>query len=139
MRKLVALLALCPVVLACDTRRGGTTAPFAAEVGTYALRTVNGKPLPIPLERQTTGISRELIADSIVLSNGGNAREVFYARSFPVAGGDTTVSSTALAGKYTMTRDSLKLPADFPYLYGRYTSGTLTLVDSRGDRWVFTR
>lgn len=139
MRNLFALLAICSVVLACDTRRNSSTAPFSAELGVYALRTVNGAPLPTQLERQTTGITRELIADTIVLSSGGNAREIFYARSFPTTGGDTSVSSIALAGKYTITRDSLRLPADFPYVFGRFTAGKISLVDSRGDIWVFTR
>lgn len=139
MRKLFALLGLCSVVLACDSRRTSSTAPFSAEIGTYALRTVNGAPPPIRLERLTTGTVRELIADTIVLSSGGNAREIFYTRSFPAAGGDTSISSIAAAGKYTITRDSLRLPADFPYLFGRLSAGKISLIDSRGDTWVFTR
>ena len=139
MRKLFALLCLCSVVLACDTRRGSSTAPFAAELGTYALRTVSGKPLPVPLERLASGTVRELIADTIVLTSGGNAREIFYTRNFSTAGGDTSISSIAAAGKYTITRDSLRLPADFPYLFGRLSGGKISLVDSRGDIWVFTR
>jgi hypothetical protein len=140
MRKLLALFLACTAVVACDTRSVGTTAPFAAELGVYALRTVNGAAIPVELERQEAGTRRELFADTIVLSSGGNAKETFYARTITtVAPIDTQVSSVALAGKYTITRDSVKLPADFPYLYGRYSSGQLSLIDDRGDVWVFTK
>jgi hypothetical protein len=49
------------------------------------------------------------------------------------------VSSIALAGKYTITRDSIALPADFPFLYGKYANGVITLPDAQGFVWVFSK
>jgi hypothetical protein len=142
MRKLLALLLVCSAVLACDTRLGsGVTVPFTAEIGTYSLQTVSGLTMPVTLAQSSPNTTRQLIADSIFLSGGGGIREVYYVRSITntTTPPDTAISSFALSGKYTITRDSLGIPADFPYLFGRYSSGVITLTDAQGFVWVFKR
>lgn len=139
MRKLLVLFAVCGAVLACDTRIGGpTTSLFPAELGTYSLQTMDGNVPPITLAPNAPNTTRKLVADTIALTSGGNIREVYYVSS--VTGTNPpVVSSVTLAGKYTITRDSIGVPADFPYLYGRYSSGAITLVDADGFVWVFKR
>jgi hypothetical protein len=139
MRKLLALLALSSSVLACDTRlNGGVTSPFSAELGTFSLKTVSGMTLPVSMAQTSPNTTRKLIADTLFLTSGGNAREVYYVSSTtpPAA---AVVSSIALAGKYTITRDSIALPADFPFLYGKYANGVITLPDAQGFVWVFSK
>lgn len=139
MRKLLVLLALSTALLACDTRLGSSiTVPFSAELGTYALQSVSGKALPMSLAPTSPNTTRQLIADTLVLTSGGNAREVYYVSSTTPPSAPV-ISSTTLTGKYTITRDSIALPADFPFLYGKYASGTITLPDAQGFVWVFTK
>jgi hypothetical protein len=140
MRKLLALLLVSSVVLACDTRMGsGVTVPFTAEIGTYSLQNVSGKPLPVTLAQTSPTVVRRLIADSIFLSSGGNIREVYYVRSITTTPLDSSVSSVSQTGKYTITRDSVGVPLDFGYRFGRYANGTLTLTDLDGFLYVFTK
>ena len=98
MVKRLAVFAMCAFVLACDTRTGSSvTAPFAAELGRYVLQTVSGSPMPISLPATVPNATRQLIADTITFTSGGNIREVFYIATTP-SGGTATTSSFAMAG-----------------------------------------
>ena len=139
MAKRLALFMLCALVGACDTRTGSSvTAPFAAELGRYVLQAVSGASMPAKLPATTPNTTRQLIADTLTFTSGGNVREVFYIATTPT-GGTATTSAFAMAGKYTITRDSIHLPPDFGYLYGRYAAGGVTLTSQEGFLYVFTR
>ncbi len=139
MRKLLGLFAVCSVVLACDTRgHRSLTAPFSAELGTYPLQSVDGKPLPVQLVASAPNTTRQLLADTLILTSGGNAREVYYvSTTTPPAA--PVIGSVAVAGKYTITRDSLTMPVDFGYRYGKYLSGTIALTDIYGSVYLFAK
>lgn len=143
MRILLALLAVCVSVAACDSRPGGpTTTLFPAELGTYTLRSMSGTPLPITLTPKAPNTTRKLVADTLVITSGANMREVYYVatRMGPDTASDSVVvSSVATTGKYTITRDSIGVPADFPYLYGRYAGGTILFTDADGFVWEFRK
>jgi hypothetical protein len=143
MRNLLALLALCTMVVACDTRSPSsvTAAPFSAELGTYALQTVSGTVLPYPLPPNAPNTTRQVTADTLVLTSGGNVREIYYVATTTTTTPPSTpsIGTVALSGKYTITRDSVHLPTDFQFTYGRYTSNTLTMYDPQGYVYVFLR
>lgn len=145
MRKLLALLVICSAVLACDTRAGSSiTVPFTAEIGTYSLKSIGGNPLPVQLATLQAGQLRFLFADTLFLTNGGNVQERLWIRTIkapvlPATIPDTTVGSALVAGKYQITRDSLTLPAEFGYRFGRYSSGTISITDNQGFVRVFTK
>lgn len=139
MVKRLAVFAMCALVLACDTRTGSSvTAPFAAELGRYVLQTVSGSPMPISLPATVPNATRQLIADTITFTSGGNVREVFYIATTP-SGGTAITSSFAMAGKYTITRDSIHTPVDFGYTFGRYAAGTVMLTSQEGFVYLFAR
>lgn len=101
---------------------------------------MSGQTLPIALQSQSPNTVRILIADTIVLSSGGNAREIYYTSTTTTgSSASPSISSIAHVGTYTVTRDSIGLPGDFPDLYGRYANGKLTLPDAGGFVWVFRR
>ena len=84
MAKRLASLALCAVLAACDTRTGSSvTAPFAAELGRYVLQAVSGSPVPVMLPPTVPNTTRQLIADTVTFTSGGNVREVFYVATTP--------------------------------------------------------
>lgn len=140
MRKLLALLAVCTAVVACDTRQGSSvTAPFSAELGTYTLQSVSGVALPYPLPPTAPGTTRKVIADTIVLTSGGNAREIYYTATTSTADSTTKVSSVALSGKYTITHDSITTPPEFAFLYGKYNTTSITFTDASGFAYLFAR
>lgn len=142
MRKLLVLLAVCGGVLACDTRvgSGSITAPFAAELGTYTLESSSGEPIPITLAPPAPNTVRKLVAETLFVTSGGNIRDVYYTSTTTTGStAPPVVASTALAGKYQITRDSISVPAEFPYLYGRYANGTITMRDAQGFSWLFRR
>ena len=135
----VTLFVLCVTLAACDTRTGSSiTAPFSAEVGRYVLQTVSGAPVPVVLPATVANATRQLVADTITFTSGGNVREVFYIATTPT-GGVASTSSFTSAGKYTITRDSLHLPIDFGYVSGRYVSGAVTLTSREGFVFAFVR
>jgi hypothetical protein len=142
MRKLFALLAVCCAVAACDTRlgAGSVTSPFTGELGTFILESSSGELVPITLQPQAPNTVRKLVAETLFVTSGGNMRDVFYTST--TTNGSTAppvISSVSLAGKYRITRDSISVPADFPYTYGRYSGGTITMNDAQGFTWVFKR
>ncbi len=142
MRNLLALMVLCSMVVACDTRSSSsvTAAQFSAELGTYALQSVSGTVLPYPLPPNAPNTTRQITADTLLLTSGGNVREIYYvATTTTTPASSPEISSVALSGKYTITRDSLTLPSDFQFAYGRYTSNTLTMTDPQGFVYVFLR
>jgi hypothetical protein len=140
MRKLLALLAACTVIVACDSARstGLQSPPGAAEVGTFVLRSVSGISLPYMLAPTAPNTTRQLIADTLTIGTGGIIREIYHTSTTPT-GGTASVSSVALTGTYTVTRDSLTLPADFPYVSGRYAADSVSLRTANGFVYVFTR
>ena len=137
MRKLLALLAACSVVVACDTRLSGVATSFSAEVGTYVLTTYNAKSVPAPLPDTLPGTALAITADTVQLLVNGNIREARYISSTRAPAG-AVISSSINAGRYTITGDSLGFTG-IPLKSASITSSTLTALDAQGFVYVFTR
>jgi len=137
MRKLLVLLAACSVVVACDTRISGVATSFSAEVGTYVLTTYNAKAVPAALPDTVPGTTLVLQADTVLLSVNGNVRESRWISSTK-APAAAVITSSANAGRYTITGDSLGFTG-ITLRAATLTSTTLTATDPQGFVYVFTR
>lgn len=139
MRKLIALVALCGAATACDIRLDdGFTGPGLSVLGTFVLRSVNGTALPVTLSPALATSTRQLVADTLTFVSAGTVREIRYTVS-TTGSSAPVVSTVALTGPFTMVRDSITLSTDFPYLYGRYASDTVSLVATDGLVYRYTR
>lgn len=131
---LLAALAILTLT-SCDTRRRTITAPIVAETGTYTLQSVNGLPLPVTVQR-TSNTTKDVLADTLVLLAGGNARRVYYLRTTTkpdtITATDTVTvrtNSTASTGLYKLSGTTIDL-SDFGFVTGTYSAGMLTLKDA---------
>ena len=137
MRKLL-LLALVTGLTACETRRGSLFTPAPSVVGTYTLRTLDDKGLPIAVN--TTGtVTRSLSSDTLALKSDNTLREAtVYSTADAASGAAPTVSSVLTGGSYTLSGTSITLTIGGTPLLGTYSGGTLTLKTTT-NTYVYQR
>jgi hypothetical protein len=127
---LVVLVCCLPACGGNNTTTGATT---AAEVGTYALVSLNGRALPTSIPEGSTQI--EVISGTLTLGSGGTVRTSTTYRSSPGA----TPVTNEVSGTYTMQGSTLS----FSYTNGGRTTATLngnTLqMVNEGVVWLYQR
>jgi hypothetical protein len=129
MRKLL-LFALVTGLVACDTRRGGVFTPAPTVVGTYTLRTINDKPLPVTTSTIGTA-TEQLTSDTLALKTDGTLRRVtVYTTTDPSSSSSPTVDPVLAGGTYTVTGTTITVVAGSNTIVGTYSGGTLTLNEA---------
>jgi hypothetical protein len=126
MRKLL-LLALVTGLTACETRRGSLFSPAPSVVGTYTLRTLDDKGLPLAVSTVGT-VTRALTSDTLALKSDNTLREAtVYTTTDAASTAAPTVSSVLTGGSYTLSGTSITLTIGTALVLGTYSGGTLTL------------
>lgn len=143
MRNLLLTALAILTLTSCDTRRQSVTAPIVAETGIYTLRSVNGLPLPAQILRTSTTL-KEVIADTLVLLSGGNAKRAEYIRTTTtpdtITATDTVTvktSPTITIGVYTLSGTQIDL-SNFGFVTGTYIAGVITAKDA-ANTWVYQK
>ena len=130
MRTLLAppLLLRSRVLAACGGDDGPAGPPDSSHVGTYALLTVNGQPLPVTL-LESSGTTIEIASGSITLA----ADERYsYAVTFRTVAGDTSATESTQSETGTNTRrgNAVTLrPPQGPTFAGVLRGDTLRIAD----------
>jgi hypothetical protein len=126
MRKLL-LLALVIGLTACETRRGSLFSPAPSVVGTYTLRTLDDKGLPIPISTAGT-VTRSLTSDTLALKSDNTLRQsTVYTTTDASSTAAPAVSSVLAGGSYALSGTSITLSVGSTAILGTYSGGTLTL------------
>ena len=135
-RTVNVLLALLTVSLGgC----GGATAPAAAVVGRYELRTVNGAPLPFIVAQSDT-TKGELTDDQLTLNADGTFHDLEALRT--TRGGSVTLWKAAYLGIYESTDASVQFTVTSPVgggFAGAVSGTTLTITYPSGNTFVYSR
>jgi hypothetical protein len=132
---LVVLTCCLPACGGSNTTTGPSITPSTtgAEVGTYALVSLNGRSLPTNITEGGTQI--EVISGTLTLGGGGTVRTSTTYRSSPGA----TPVTNEVSGTYTMQGSTLS----FSYTNGGRNTGTLSgntlQMVNEGVVWSYQR
>jgi hypothetical protein len=135
--QLLAVTALVTVAPGCGGSRDKSTGPASA-TGTYALRSVDGDPVPSMLT-QDPGYSFEITSGSLTLDEDGS-----YAVSLDWrenVDGTLTSDTDEDFGAYTRTSDAFSFVSSVngTTLTGSLSGSTMTVVDEDWITYVFRK
>lgn len=120
------------IVVACACGAADVSAPTPSEVGSYALRTLDGSALPTTIMEGATPVT--VTSGSITLSSGGGLQ---FSVVFQLSGQAATTNN--LGGQYTRQGASLS----FAYSNGGANTGSITgdtlRMTNEGVMWMFVR
>lgn len=134
MRRLIPLVALA-VAVACGS--DSTTQPTVASLaGTWALKSVNGSPLPFTLTSTSTS-KLELLSDVVNAAANGTYTENLQFRT--TINGQATTQNQTDAGTFTVNGTAVTLNStQAGSITGALSGNTLTLTEE-GYVWVFAK
>jgi hypothetical protein len=140
MRKLLAFLAVVAVT-ACDSRVGSSfVVPLPSIVGTFKLRTFNGKAPPTTVDQNATS-TLTLDGDTLMFDSQSKVRRA-TATTITTPPAAPAPRLTVVNGNYSLTSGvlTLTLPsgAGFTTITGTFSGSTVTLNDG-GDIWIYSK